>query len=101
MKTLGQLASIRVVTAPQGSWKWQKPYRVVEYRARKCANGKICWFSFSQSGKYSEPQLTEYGYANLPRGSLHNQQISRQFAVSQMGVARVAGLEGSGWEFGQ
>ncbi len=101
MSTLEQLTQKRIVTAPRGSWKWQDAYRVAEYRPRKCKNGRIVWESFSRSGKYSLPQLSKSEYADLPRGSLHNWPVSRRFAVSEMGIARVTELEDSGWEFGQ
>ena len=67
----------RVVTRPQGSWKWQNAFGISTYVATVSRRGKIIYKSIHQSArKYSEPQLRRWLGDQMPeKGSAHNREV--------------------------
>jgi hypothetical protein len=63
----------RIVTAEQGSWKWQKAYRISTYRPHVTRDGRVILRSSRTTlGKYSWPQLRGSALVRYGVGSLHN-----------------------------
>ena len=93
---LSRIDTSAIVTTPQGSWRWQKAFRVASYEAaERIGDGVVVWRSVEQGRKRSINQLP----AGLPAGSLHNCPVRRADAVAAVGESRVRRLEGSGFRF--
>ena len=70
------MKTTRIVVSEQGSWKWQKAYRISEYIAHVSKDGRLLWKLSYKSSKYSMPQLKRAGLDTLKHGGLHNTPVT-------------------------
>lgn len=94
------MRAVRIVTASQGSWRYQKPYRLAWYKAVLAKSGSVIWVSVGRSHKLSWPQIKKFGYDKAYRiGSLHNKKVSLDEAIREIGLRKVREIEMRGWKF--
>lgn len=96
-QAISPLRCERIVTEARGAWKWQDAYRSNTYCAKiRQRDGMAIWESRLIGHKFSEPQLRNLGaWATTDHGSVHNQPITRDEAVEQLGERAVRRLEGN------
>lgn len=90
-----------IISSAQGSWKYQRAYRIADYVVTALDDGRVVFCSVGMSGKYSEPQLRRYGLSELVklRGGLHYKPVTRKYAMECIGSASVRALESRGFIF--
>jgi len=94
------MRAVRIVTSAQGSWRWQKPYRLAWYKAVLAKSGIVRWESVGRSCKLSWPQIKKSGYDKAYKiGSLHHVKVTRDEAIREIGVRKVKEIEMRGWKF--
>ena len=93
-----QIRTDSVVTCQQGSWRWQQPWRAVDYQARLLSDGRILWTPVTWSQKLTLNRALALNETDNMY-SLNNKPVPRPVAIAQVGARAVKQLEQHGWRF--